>query len=76
LVDNGIVANIERNNLIPPHVMAELQAATDRAAKGVRDPEIMAKACERMDPLREEIRRQHGILDIGVPAIRELRDSK
>jgi hypothetical protein len=64
------------NNLIPEQVMAELQAAAERAAKGVRDPEIMAKACERMDRLREEIRRQHGVLDIGVPAIRELRDGE
>jgi hypothetical protein len=27
-----------------------------------------------MDRIREEIRRQHGVLDIGVPAIRALRD--
>jgi hypothetical protein len=63
-------------NLVPPQIMAELQAAADRAAKGLRDPGIMAKACERMDQLREEIRRKHGILDIGVPAIRELRASE
>ncbi len=54
--------------------MAELQEAADRAAKGSRDPEIMRLACESMDRQREEIRRKHGILDIGVPAIRELRD--
>ena len=59
---------------IPPEVMAELQEAVDRAAQGIRDPEAMRKACERMDRLPEEIRRQHGVLDIGVPAIRELRD--
>ncbi|HTU91179.1 MAG TPA: hypothetical protein VMF69_13960 [Gemmataceae bacterium] len=75
-MDNGIMATTEPNNLIPPQIMAELQAAADRAAKGIRDPEIMAKACERMDQLREEIRRQHGILDIGVPANRELRDGE
>ncbi len=33
----------------------------------------MRRACERMDRIREEIRAKHGILDIGVPAIRELR---
>lgn len=70
------MATIEHNSLIPPHVMAELQAAANQAAKGIRDPEIMAKACERMDQLREEIRREHGSLDIGVPAIRELRDGE
>ncbi len=75
-MDNSTMATPSSNNLIPPQIMAELQAAADRAAKGIRDPEIMAKACERMDQLREEIRRKHGILDIGVPAIRELRDSE
>ena len=59
---------------IPPEVMAELQEAADRAAKGIRDPEKTRLACERMDRLREEILQKHGILDIGVSAIRELRD--
>lgn len=68
------MATNEPNNLIPSQVMADLQAAADRAARGICDPHIRAKACERMDHLREEIRREHGLLDIGVPAIRELRD--
>jgi hypothetical protein len=59
---------------IPPELMAELQAAADNAAKGIRDPEIMRKAAESMDRLSEEIRKKHGVLDIGVSAIRELRD--
>jgi hypothetical protein len=70
------MATTESKSDIPPQVMAELQAAADRAAKGIRDPESMANACKRMDRVREEIRRQHGILDIGVPAIRELRDGE
>lgn len=70
------MATTQPNILIPPTIMAELQAAADRAAKGIRDPEIAAKACERMDQMREEIRREHGILDIGLPVIRELRDGE
>ena len=31
------------------------------------------RACERMDRIREEIRKSNGVLNIGVPAIRELR---
>jgi hypothetical protein len=61
---------------IPPDVMAELQQAAERAAAGVRDPEAMRRASERMDRLREEIRRRHGVLDIGVPAIRDLREDE
>jgi hypothetical protein len=56
--------------------MAELQEAARRAAAGARDPEAMRRACTRMDRLREEIRRKYGVLDIGVPAIRELRDEE
>jgi hypothetical protein len=59
---------------IPPDLMAEMEEAVRRAMAGIRDPELMRRACERMDRRSEEIRKRHGILDIGVPAIRELRD--
>lgn len=55
-------------------LLAEFQKAAEDAVKGVRNQEAMAKACQEMDRLREEIRRRHGILNIAVPAIRELRD--
>jgi hypothetical protein len=60
---------------IPANLMADLQDAVDKLAKGIRDPEEAKNACEEMDRIREEIRAKHGVLDIGVPAIRELRDS-
>jgi hypothetical protein len=66
----------ETNDLFSPEVMAALQAVADQAAKGIRDLEAMRQAAERMDRVREEIAKKHGILDIGVPAIRELRDSE
>jgi hypothetical protein len=55
--------------------MLDLQHAADRAAKGIRDPEAMRQARENIDRIREEIFAKHGILDIGLRAIRELRDS-
>jgi hypothetical protein len=58
----------------PPELLAELQEAAEQAARGIRDPEAARKACEEMDRIREDIIRKHGLLDIGVPAIRELRD--
>lgn len=61
------------DDVFPPEVRAEIEAAVRRTMSGVRDPEAMRRACERMDRIREEIRAKHGILDIGVPAIRELR---
>jgi hypothetical protein len=62
------------NNLVSPEIAAEMQEAAENAAKGVRDPERVKRARKSMDRIREEIRKQHGVLDIGVPAIRELRD--
>jgi len=51
-----------------------LREAITRVMKGQRDPEAVKAACERMDRMREEIRQKHGVLDIAVPSIRELRD--
>jgi hypothetical protein len=62
------------NEPIPAELIAELRAATERAAKGVRDPEVMRRACERMDRMREELRRRAGDLDVAVELIREARD--
>ena len=66
--------NTTENDLISPYLAAEMQEATENAAKGVRDPERIKRARASMDRIREEIRKKHGVLDIGVTAIRELRD--
>ena len=70
------MATAEKPTAIPPSIMADLQEAADLAAKGFRDPEKMRQACERMDRMREETFRKLGVLDIGVPAVRELRDAE
>lgn len=61
---------------ISPELMADLQEAADHAARGIRDPEAMRKACERMDRTREAIRQRIGVLDFAVPTIRALRDEE
>jgi hypothetical protein len=58
---------------LSPQLKAEMEEAARLALSNVRDPEVMRQACERMDRMREELRRKHGVLDIGVPAIREFR---
>jgi len=70
------MATPEINYVFPPEVRAEIEEAVRRVMSGVRDPEAMRRACERMDRISEEIRQKHGVLDIGVPAIRELRDGE
>jgi hypothetical protein len=37
------------------------------------DPEVARRVNERAQRIRAEIFRQHGLVDIAVPAIRELR---
>jgi hypothetical protein len=66
--DNAIMATA-----LSPELKAEMEEAARLALSNVRDPEVMRQACERMDRMREELRRKHGVLDIGVSAIREFR---
>ncbi len=54
----------------------EVQAAIDRALEGVRDPESMRQAAERMDRMREEMRARVGNVNLAVPLIRETRDEE
>jgi hypothetical protein len=61
------------DTVIPADLMSRMQDAAEKAARGLRDPEEMRKACEEMDRISEEIRRRQGILDIGISSIRELR---
>jgi hypothetical protein len=52
----------------------ELNQAIARRMKGVRDPEAARRACERMDRMREEIKKRIGTVEVAVDFIRELRD--
>jgi hypothetical protein len=66
----------EESSPFTPEIMAELQEGIERAMKGIRDPEAMRIACERMDMTREEVYRRNGLLDFAVPTIRALRDGE
>jgi hypothetical protein len=64
------------HSTLPPDLILAMEEAAQSAMSNHRDPEAMRRACERMDRMREDIRKKHGVLDIGVPAIRELRDGE
>ena len=59
---------------IPKEVKAQLQQTLDDLVKGIRRPDKMKAACERMDRMREENRKLFGEQDIAVQLIRETRD--
>jgi len=58
---------------IPPDLAAEFQEAVDDLLKGIRRPDKIKAACERMDRMREENRKLFGEQDIAVALIRETR---
>jgi len=68
------MATVEKPAVI--NVDPEVQAAIDRALEGVRDPESMRQAAERMDMMREEMRARVGNVNLAVPLIRETRDEE
>jgi hypothetical protein len=61
---------------IPPEIKAAMEEAVRYAVTGKADPSTLRRIREDADRVREEVFRKHGVLDIGVPAIRELRDSE
>jgi len=61
---------------LPPDVLADMKKAIEIAMTGLRDPEFEKRIHDEGRRIREEIFRKHGLLDIAVPAIRELRDSE
>ena len=59
---------------IPEGVKAQLRQTLDDLVKGIRRPDKMKAACERMDRMREENRKLFGEQNIAVDLIRETRD--
>lgn len=59
---------------IPEEVKAELRQTLDDLVKGIRRPDKMKAACERMDRMREENRKLFGEQNIAVELIRQTRD--
>lgn len=66
--------NATEPSTISPELLAALQEAADNAARGVRDPEAMKRACDRMDRMREELRQRQGEMNVAVELVRETRD--
>ena len=66
----------ESKREIPAEVMADMERAVQLALSGTRDLDFERRIHEQAERIRADIFRKHGYLDIGVPAIRELRDGE
>lgn len=52
----------------------ELEESVRRLLAGVRDPEAMRKAAERMDQMRERLQERIGTVEVAVDLIRDARN--
>jgi hypothetical protein len=64
----------DSDRTIPPDVLADLERAIEIVMTGRRDPEFEQRIHARSEQISREIFARHGLLDIGVPIIRALRD--
>ncbi len=53
---------------------ADLERAIEIMITGQRDPEFEERIHAQAEKISQEVLERHGVLDIGVPAIRALRD--
>jgi hypothetical protein len=67
--------SVAQPNSIPPEVAADDQAVLDHVLSGRRlDPEIARRVHERARTIRQEILQKHGVINVAVDLIREIRD--
>jgi len=69
------LAAIPFADVIPRELEADTQAIIENltTAKPL-DAETYRRIRERADRIRDELFRKHGLVDIGAPSVRELRD--
>lgn len=57
-------------------VMTDLERAVEILTTGRRDPEFERHIHSQAEQIGRAVLEKHGVLDIGVPAIRALRDGE
>jgi hypothetical protein len=63
-------------NQLSPEVVAMMREAVKYALTRESDAVMLRRIHEEAVVIRDEVLKKHGVVDIAVPAIRELRDSK
>ncbi len=65
---------LETDTAIPPEVVADLERAIELLMTGQRDPEFERRIHAEAEKITQDVLENNGVLDIGVPTIRALRD--
>jgi hypothetical protein len=74
VVEYGSMKNDEKNGVLRG-LKTDVQAVADHLASGKPlNPEVIRRIRQESARIQEKIRRRQGLVDIAVPAIRELRD--
>jgi hypothetical protein len=63
----------DETHVIPAEILADLEEAARYAATGVGNPEVLRRVAAQAAQIRDEIRRQHGVLEVAVSLVRETR---
>jgi hypothetical protein len=71
--NNAIMKTIPITAGMPPEVLAQMERAVELAMTGRKDPEFEESLRIQAEQITNELTQKYGTLDIGVPAIRELR---
>ena len=64
----------ESPTISPAGALADLERAVEILMTGRRDPEFERRVHAQAEAISRDVLERHGVLDIGVPAIRALRD--
>jgi hypothetical protein len=67
---------MQKNHKYPAEVRAMLEEALHHARTGRGKAKVLRRISEEADRIRDRVLKKHGVLDIGVPAIRALRDGR
>jgi hypothetical protein len=67
---------MNKNNMIPADVLADLEYALHLQTTGRRDAEFEKRISEQTEKIRQEFLAEHGVLNVAVDLIREGRDEE
>jgi len=72
------MASVEETSTIPPDEMADMEEVCRLIAEGKRitDPELRKRIHGRSEEVRREMLEKHGVTNIAVDLIREVRDEE
>lgn len=71
-----VTTHLPFSDTLPPDLEADTRAVIEKLSTGKPlETAVYRRLRENADRIRDEIFQKYGLVDIGVPAIREIRDN-